>query len=112
VLITGIANPKPLKEYLQEYFGEIIHLAFPDHYCFKEKDISKIYSTYNELRSSSKYLLTTEKDAVRLREFNDISDPVRSAFFYIPIEIHFLNDDKNEFDNMIVDYVKKNRRDY
>jgi tetraacyldisaccharide 4'-kinase len=110
VLITGIANPKPLKEYLQDFFCEIIHLPFPDHYCFKEKDISKIVTTYNELRSPSKYLLTTEKDAVRLREFNDISDPVRSAFFYIPIEIHFLNDDKNEFDNMIVDYVKRNRR--
>ena len=29
VLITGIANPKPLKEYLQKTAGEIIHLSFP-----------------------------------------------------------------------------------
>ena len=111
VLITGIANPKPLKEYLQKFFREIIHLSYPDHYCFKEKDISKISSTYNDLRSPSKYLFTTEKDAVRLREFTNIADPVKSAFFYIPIGIHFLNDDKNEFDNLIVDYVRRNKRD-
>ena len=111
VLITGIANPKPLKEYLEKFFGEIIHLAYPDHYCFKEKDISEISSTYNDLRTPSKYLFTTEKDAVRLREFTNIADPVKSAFFYIPIGIHFLNDDKNEFDNMLVDYVRKNKRD-
>ena len=26
VLVTGIANPKPLSEYLGKYFGEIVHL--------------------------------------------------------------------------------------
>jgi len=110
VLITGIANPLPLKEYLQKTAGEIIHLSFPDHYNFKEKDIDNIYSAYNDLKSPTKYLFTTEKDAVRLREFTNIAEPVRSAFFYIPVGIYFLNDDKDEFDNLIVDYVRKNKR--
>jgi hypothetical protein len=35
---------------------------------------------------------------------------VRSAFFYIPIEIYFLNEDKDEFDNLIINYVRKNHR--
>ena len=111
VLITGIANPLPLKEYLQNTAGEIIHLSFPDHYNFNEKDIIKISSAYMELKSPVKYLFTTEKDAVRLRGFTNIEKPIRSAFFYIPIGIHFLNDDKNEFDNLIVDYVRKNKPD-
>ena len=42
VLITGIANPLPFKEYLQKYYNEITHLSFPDHYKFKEKDIHSI----------------------------------------------------------------------
>jgi tetraacyldisaccharide 4'-kinase len=110
VLITGIANPLPLKEYLQKITGEIIHLSFPDHYNYKEKDIINIYESYKDLKSPKKYLFTTEKDAVRLQEFTNIEEPMRSAFFYIPLGIHFLNDDKNEFDNMIVDYVRKNKR--
>jgi tetraacyldisaccharide 4'-kinase len=110
VLITGIANPLPLKEYLQKTAGEIIHLSFPDHYNFKEKDIINIYSAYKDLKSPVKYVFTTEKDAVRLQEFTNIAEPVRSVFYYIPVGIHFLNDDKDKFDNLIVDYVRKNKR--
>ena len=110
VLITGIANPLPLKEYIEKTVGKVIHLSFPDHYNFKEKDIRNIISAYEDLKSKTKSLITTEKDAVRLREFTNIAEPVKSAFFYIPIEIHFLNNDKNEFDKLIVDYVRKNKR--
>jgi tetraacyldisaccharide 4'-kinase len=109
VLITGIANPLPLKEYLQKTTGELIHLSYPDHYNFKEKDIATIYSAYKNLNTPLKYAFTTEKDAVRLREFHNITEPVRSSLFYIPIGIHFLNDDKDEFDNLIIDYVRKNK---
>jgi tetraacyldisaccharide 4'-kinase len=110
VLITGIANPVPLKEHLQKMFGEIIHLSFPDHHNFKENDLIKMFSAYKDLKSKTKYLFTTEKDAVRLREFTNIAESFKSTFFYIPVGIHFLNDDKDEFDNMIVDYVRKNKR--
>jgi tetraacyldisaccharide 4'-kinase len=110
VLVTGIANPKPLKDYLHKFFGEITELIYPDHYSFKDKDLSSITNAYNNLRSPSKYLITTEKDAIRLREFTDLEEPVRSSFFYIPVGIHFLNDDKDEFDNLILGYVRKNKR--
>jgi tetraacyldisaccharide 4'-kinase len=110
VLVTGIANPLPLKEYLEKTAEEIIHLSYPDHYNFKEKDINLILKAWQDIKSPSKYIFTTEKDAVRLRELTNIADPLRSAFYYIPIGIHFLNDDKDEFDNMIVDYVRKNKR--
>jgi tetraacyldisaccharide 4'-kinase len=110
VLVTGIANPKPLSEYLQNRFSEIIHLSFGDHHRFTEKDIEKINGAWNGIKSEKKYVITTEKDAARLREFTNIAEPVRSAFFYIPLGINFLNDDKDEFDNLIVDYVRKNKR--
>jgi tetraacyldisaccharide 4'-kinase len=110
VLITGIANPFPFKEYLQKTYDEIIHLSFPDHYSYKEKDIKNIESAWKNLEAPRKYLVTTEKDAVRLREFTNIAEPIKSAFFYIPVEIFFLNDDKDKFDNLIVDYVRKNKR--
>ena len=44
VLLTGIANPKPLREYLEKFFGEIKELAFPDHYAYKDKDFVTIAS--------------------------------------------------------------------
>jgi tetraacyldisaccharide 4'-kinase len=110
VLITGIANPKPLKEYLQKSYKEIIHLSFPDHHNFTVNDLKSLESAYNNLKSSNRYLITTEKDAVRLREFTNIAEPIKSVFFYLPVGITFLNDDKDEFDNLIIEYVKKNHR--
>jgi len=110
LLVTGIANPALLAEYLGKKADEIIHLSFGDHHNFTMNDIEKISNIYNTLKSPLKYIITTEKDSVRLREFINIAEPIRSVIYYIPIGIWFLNDDKNEFDNLIVDYVRKNKR--
>jgi tetraacyldisaccharide 4'-kinase len=110
VLVTGIVNPEPLYEYLQRSFSEIIRLPFSDHHRFTGKDINRILDAWGNLKSPVKYVFTTEKDAVRLREFTNIAEPFKSSFYYVPVDIHFLNDDKEEFDNMIIDYVRKNKR--
>jgi len=111
LLITGIANPAPLKDYLQQTAGELIHLSYPDHYKFRETDLNSVYKAFENLKTPVRYVITTEKDSVRLKEFSNIAEPVKSAIFYIPVGIHFLNDDSNEFDNLIIEYVRKNKRD-
>jgi len=111
VLITGIAVPNSLHEFLGKYFKETIHFNFPDHHYFSEKDIEKIKMAWNSLRSKKKILITTEKDAVRLREFTNIEDSLKRAFYYIPVRVSFLRNEQYEFDNLILDYVRKSKRD-
>jgi tetraacyldisaccharide 4'-kinase len=110
VLVTGIANPQPLKDYIETTAGEMVHLHYPDHYKFTEKDLEAICKAYDHLKSRIRYVLTTEKDSVRLKEFTNIAEHVKSAIYYIPVGIYFLNDDSNEFDNLIIEYVRKNKR--
>jgi tetraacyldisaccharide 4'-kinase len=110
VLITGIAVPEPFRKYLDKYFGEIIHLNFTDHHHFSENDLEKIVTAWNGLKSPYKVAITTEKDAVRLREFTNIAESVKMAFYYIPVGVSFLNEGKHDFDNLIFDYVRKNKR--
>ena len=100
VIVTGIANPDPLVSYVQGKSQEFLHLSFGDHHRFSDKDLDKILQALNSLRSPRKYVITTEKDAVRLKEFTNIADPIRSSFYYIPVGIWFLNEDKDEFDNL------------
>jgi len=110
VLVTGIADPGPLHDYLQKSFSEIIMMPFGDHHTFTIKNINKIRDAWNILKGPSKYVFTTEKDAVRIREFINIAEPFRSSFYYVPVDIGFLNGAKEEFDNLIIDYVRKNKR--
>ena len=110
LLITGIANPKPLYDHLHKSCKEIIHLLFGDHHNFTRRDIEKINYARNSLGTERKYVFTTEKDAVRLRELPGIDEQLLSALYYIPVEIRFLYDKEEEFNNLIIDYVGKNKR--
>ncbi len=110
ILVTGIARADLLKQYLSPFAGELLHIPFPDHHNFSAGDIELITESFNSLAKSHKYIITTEKDAVRLREFANIAEPLRSSFFYIPAGIAFLNDDTNEFNNLILEYVRKDKR--
>ncbi|WP_373942801.1 tetraacyldisaccharide 4'-kinase [Polaribacter sejongensis] len=66
LLITGIANPTPLLSFFKEKNVNFKHLKFPDHHHFTENEIEVIKKEYNDLKSSKKLILTTEKDYVRL----------------------------------------------
>jgi tetraacyldisaccharide 4'-kinase len=111
ILITGIAVPDPLRQLIGKSFKEIVHLNFPDHHYFNEKDIENIKAVWISLRSQEKILITTEKDAVRIREFTNIEDSLKKAIYYIPVGVSFLKNEQHDFDNLIFNYVRKNKRD-
>ncbi len=66
LLITGIANPTPLLDFLEEKQCNIQHLKFPDHHNFDSHEIKKIQAAFERISSEKKILLTTEKDYMRL----------------------------------------------
>lgn len=111
LLVTGIANPAPLREYAQSIYGKLAELSFRDHHAYTEKDMEKISASYHRLKEQHQVVLvlTTEKDAVRLQEQNPHPE-LRDAFFAVPIQVHFLNDDKEQFDRQILNYVNSNKR--
>lgn len=73
-LVTGIARPEPLVDFLKGKGLSFEHLRYPDHHAFTPGDLRK-------LRGRGR-LLTTEKDAVRLggRVGNLWVLPVRHSF--------------------------------
>ncbi len=109
LLVTGIANPKPLIDYIQKFSIETISLIFPDHYFFKPKDIELIDNRFNEIPYSNKVIITTEKDAIRLRESASADRLKKLPIFYIPIEIEFLYNEKKLFNQELIEYVRKNQ---
>lgn len=73
-LVTGIANPEPLVSYLNGEGIGFEHLSYNDHHFFSQNEL--------ELLKRKKYILTTEKDYVRLKDDLD-------NLWYIPVSHSF-----------------------
>ena len=88
-LLTGIANPKPLVDYLQNKHGQVEHLSYPDHHAFSNFDYLEIKAKIGKAKQA--ILITTEKDVQRLKidKLPDI------PLYYIPIAMDIENE--NDF---------------
>ena len=81
ILITGIANPKPLLQHLNDQGLSYSHLKFPDHHDFSESELKTI-----KQKAGNKRMLTTEKDFMRLQGSLD-------NLYYLPIKVQFLGEE-------------------
>ncbi len=98
LLVTGIANPKPLEEYLQATNNIIKSLQYADHYDFKEKDLQEIKKQFAQIKASQKIIVTTEKDKVKLLPLLQNDAELLSQFYYLPIKVAFeIQEDETTF---------------
>lgn len=104
LLVTGIANPEPLKKLLEEHSSSYHLLQYADHHIFTLDDLREIKKRFTEMSGANKIILTTEKDAVRLLKFEkDIADlPV----YVMPVQHRFLFNGAAEFDQTIIGFIR------
>lgn len=104
LLVTGIANPQPLKDLLEEHTDAYYMLHYPDHHIFTIDDWKDIKKRFDKITAEKKIMLTTEKDAVRLAKFGDQLNDV--PLYVIPLKHHFLFNDEENFLSLIKKYIK------
>jgi tetraacyldisaccharide 4'-kinase len=103
LLVTGIANPKPLKKMLEEHSNGYHMLQYPDHHIYTIDDLKEMREKFETIKASDKFILTTEKDAVRLHKFNN--EIVDLPFYVLPVRHHFLFGDHDRFEKQAVDFI-------
>lgn len=103
LLVCGIANPLPLKNYLHEHTHTYYQLSYNDHHIFSIEDLQEIKERFNQIDSKSKLILTTEKDAVRLVKYTEELNEI--PLYVLPIKPQFLFDTEKEFNQLVLDYV-------
>lgn len=107
LLITGIADPSHLKNELKKRKLNFKHIAYRDHYPFKEKDLEHISEIFGKFADENKIILTTEKDSMRMKSLKGIDElPIH----VLGIEVEFL-EEKTSFDNQIMEYVRNYKKD-
>ena len=110
LLLAGIASPKHMEKDLEGKFASTRTLAFPDHHMFRRKDIARISEAFNAL-PHPRAIITTEKDAVRLRAVEGMDEEMKAHLLELPIQVDFMLEQENTFNEKIISYVRKNSRD-
>lgn len=110
ILLTGIANPKPLARHLSQFDKDLICINYPDHHDFKRRDLEELRARFAQPSSKEKIIVTTEKDTMRLLG-EDLKDLlVDLPIFYLPIKFTIASKDKSNFDQKILEYVASAKR--
>ncbi len=103
LLVCGIANPKPLKDYLHNKCETYYQINFNDHHIFNIDDLKNIKQKFDEIETPNKIILTTEKDAVRITKFNNELSNI--PIYVLPIKHKFLFNEGEIFDAAVVTYI-------
>jgi len=90
-LVTGIANAKPLADFLSEKGLSFDHIEYTDHYNFRPSDI--------EMLTKKELIITTEKDYMRLSDNEDLENHL----YYLPIDLKI--DNSQVFNNIVMSFV-------
>ena len=94
VLVTGIANPAPLIDFLLTKGLKFEQRIFPDHHNFSSAQLTEL--------KQHELILTTEKDFMRLQAESGFNE-----LFYLPIQTLFLNNEENNFQIRIEKALQK-----
>ncbi|UOB18142.1 tetraacyldisaccharide 4'-kinase [Abyssalbus ytuae] len=91
-LVTGIAKPAPLVNYLKQKGLDFTHYSYPDHHNFSVQEIEKL--------KKMKLIITTEKDYVRIA--NSIEN-----MYYLGIKPEFLFNEEENFKKVISSFLNR-----
>ena len=110
LLVTGIADPQPLVDHLRSRARKLEHLAYPDHHDFTPGDLQQIAGRFGKFAPGPKMLVTTGKDAVRLRPLMK-NGPLSG----VPLQVigmrAIILDRPRHFGELIQAYVGKDKAD-
>ena len=103
LLVCGIANPLPLKNYIHEHTHTYYQISYSDHHIFSIEDLQEMKEKFDQINSKSKLILTTEKDAVRLVKYTQELNNI--PLYVLPIKPKFLFDSERNFNELVLNHV-------
>jgi tetraacyldisaccharide-1-P 4'-kinase len=62
--------------------------------------------TFEKIKSRKKYILVTEKDAIRLKDLSIDVKIIQESLLYVPVKVNFLDNSEIRFTNRIQAFLK------
>ncbi|MCF0176712.1 MAG: tetraacyldisaccharide 4'-kinase [Bacteroidales bacterium] len=88
ILFSGIANDKPLQQYLSSDYKIVRHFKFPDHHRFSKRNMVAINKASAEYPTA--IIATTEKDSTRIADCRWMPESLKERMFRVPIVVRFI----------------------
>ena len=105
--ISGIGNPRPFIKYLKSFYAKVKTAIYPDHHDFNRKDLDYILNRFRSLEANRKYIITTEKDAVKFASNPYFPSELKPYIYYLPISVEFSNEgDKTPFISALIKSIE------
>ncbi len=107
LLVCGIADSRPLESFLSMKTTLDGVLNFGDHHFYTKSDVEKIGLAFERMESDSKFIITTQKDAVKLNNFKNFIEENNLPLYVQPVRPEFKEEERKQFSTLIFNYVSK-----
>ena len=87
IALAGLADNGPFLAYCKQQYEVIDTFSFPDHYAYKPEDAARILEALGQAKGKNAVLLTTEKDAVKLKSLAATKIWSKISIFALPIQV-------------------------
>lgn len=102
LMVTGIANPKPLEQWLRNFYN-VDSIQFADHHNYTREEVLGIHQKIDTFAYENTVIVTTEKDFVRLNTLLTQDEKDKYPWYYQPITVKI--DEEEKFKLLINSYV-------
>jgi len=106
--VTGVANPRPFIRQLRKYKAKVKIKRFADHHNFTQADLQAIDDKFSSMIGKRKYIITTEKDAVRLMNNPYFPHHLRKLIYFLPIRVTFEDYNDQPLETVVTNLLKSN----
>lgn len=89
IAMSGIGNNEAFFRGLQSRYNIVHTMGFEDHYQYRDDDAELLYKAFEE-HPEAAFVITTEKDAVKLSSLDSFPEELRSRIFYECIGMEFV----------------------
>jgi tetraacyldisaccharide 4'-kinase len=87
IALVGLADNGPFLAYCKQQYAVIDSFSFSDHYAYKPEDATRILEVLGQEKGKNAVLLTTEKDAVKLKTLAATEMWSKISIFALPIQV-------------------------
>ncbi len=108
LVLAGISNPEPMLQYVESQCPASL-LKYSDHHRYTVSDLKHIRKAFEQqIKGERRLILTTEKDAVRLRGLISSEAMAGLPIYYLPIQVRIHPNKEYDFDETVQKIVHDN----